>query len=255
MALHFLERYRICCLKIGSKWDLRRFCSAVNATALVRLGPPTPDEMGACEEVTVREVGGKLITVFSQSPDSTSDFGTNRSCTPSCQLSTIILRASTSNVLADLERAVDDGVHAARMLCKDGRIVAGAGATELELAYRIRTFADSCPGLDQYAIRAFAKALEFVPKTLAENAGLDAPEIIARLNAAHANGHALAGVDIEGGRDGISGNLTGVDLETKVYDLLITKLNAFRLAIDAALTVLKVDQIIMSKPAGAKLKK
>jgi len=247
MAMHFLERYRIACLKIGSKWELRRFCSAVQATALVRLGPATPDEMGSCDEVTVQEVGGKFITVFSQSPEG--------GCRNGCRLSTIVLRASTSNVLADLERAVEDGVHAARMLCKDGRLVAGAGATELELAYRIRTFADSCPGLDQYAIRAFAKALEFVPKTLAENAGHDSAEILARLNAAHAHGHKLAGVDIEGGIDGVTGNMSGIDLETKVLDLLSTKLNAFRLAIDAALTVLKVDQIIMSKPAGAKLKK
>ena len=247
MALHFLERYRIGCLKIGSKWDLRRFCSAVRATALVRLGPATPDEMGSCDHVDVQEVGGKFITVFSQTLDS--------GCRNGCRLATIVLRASTSNVLADMERAVEDGVHAARMICKDGRLVAGAGATELELAFRIRTFAESCPGLDQYAIRAFAQALEFVPKTLAENAGLDAAEIIARLNAAHANGYKLAGVDIEGGADGITGNMSGIDLETKVLDLLSTKLNAFRLAVDAALTVLKVDQIIMSKPAGAKLKK
>lgn len=239
MAMHFIERYNMMCIKIPSKWEMRRLCSAINASALVRLGCATPDEMGYCDEVKVQEIGGRPVTIFRQS----------KSIADGCKLATILLRASTTNVLADLERAVDDGVHACRQVCKDGRLVPGAGATEMELAVQIRKYADSCPGLDQYAIRAFSKSLEFVPKTLAENAGLDASHILAGLSAAHANGHASAGVDIEGGLDGSSGNKTGILLENHVNDILSTKLSAFRLAIDAALTVLKVDQIIMSKPA------
>ncbi len=239
MAMHFIERYNMMCIKIPSKWELRRLCSAINASALVRLGCATPDEMGYCDEVKVQEIGGRPVTIFRQS----------KSIADGCKLATILLRASTTNVLADLERAVDDGVHACRQVCKDGRLVPGAGATEMELSVQIRKYADSCPGLDQYAIRAFSKSLEFVPKTLAENAGLDASHILAGLSAAHANGHASAGVDIEGGLDGTSGNKTGILLENHVNDILSTKLSAFRLAIDAALTVLKVDQIIMSKPA------
>lgn len=240
MAMHFIERYNMMCVKIGSKFELRRLCSAVNASALVRLGPATPDEMGFCDQVKVEEIGGRPVTTFRQ----------DKSKADGCRLATILLRASTTNVLADLERAVDDGVHACKQICKDGRLVPGAGASEMELAVLIRNYADSCPGLDQYAIRAFAKSLEFVPKTLAENAGLNAAHVLAGLSAAHANGHARAGVDIEGGLDGNSGNSSGILMENPIHDILITKLSAFRLAIDAALTVLKVDQIIMSKPAG-----
>jgi len=239
MAMHFIERYNMMCVKIPSKWELRRLCSAIGANALVRLGPATPDEMGFCDEVKVQEIGGRPVTIFRQT----------KSKEDGCRISTILLRASTTNVLADLERAVDDGVHACKQVCKDGRLVPGAGATEMELAVQIRNYADSCPGLDQYAIRAFAKSLEFVPKTLAENAGLDASHVLAGLNAAHANGQASAGVDIEGGLDGSSGNKSGILLDNGVHDILNTKLSAYRLAIDAALTVLKVDQIIMSKPA------
>mmetsp|Transcript_22634 Transcript_22634/g.27756 ORF Transcript_22634/g.27756 Transcript_22634/m.27756 type:complete len:549 (+) Transcript_22634:134-1780(+) len=242
MAMHFIERYNMMCVKITSKWELRRLCSAINASALVRVGPATPDEMGFCDEVKVQEIGGRPVTIFRQT-NSISD---------GCRLTTIILRASTTNVLADLERAVDDGVHACKQVCRDGRLVPGAGAVEMELSVQIRNYADSCPGLDQYAIRAFAKALEFVPKTLAENAGLDASHVLAGLSAAHANGHANAGVDIEGGLDGTSGNKSGILMENEVYDILSTKTTAFRLALDAALTVLKVDQIIMSKPARRK---
>lgn len=239
MAMHFIERYNMMCIKIPSKWELRRLCSAINASALVRLGAATPDEMGYCDEVQVQEIGGRPVTIFRQT----------KSIDDGCRLATVLLRASTTNVLADLERAVDDGVHACKQVCKDGRLVPGAGATEMELALQIRNYADSCPGLDQYAIRAFAKALEFVPKTLAENAGLDASHVLAGLGAAHANGQASAGVDIEGGSDGSSGNESGILLDNNVNDILNTKLSAYRLAVDAALTVLKVDQIIMSKPA------
>lgn len=237
MALHFIERYGLMCLRCPSKFDLRRLCTASGATALVRLGPATPDEMGHCDSVRVEEVGGRKVTIFSQD-EAGGDGG--------CRLSTILLRASTSSTLADLERAIDDGVHAAKMACRDGRLVPGAGATEMELSVQIKNYADTCPGLDQYAVRAFARALEVVPRTLAENAGLDGSAVLAALGAAHANGNAMAGVDIEAAETGRN----GVDEATAVRDLLNTKSNAFRLAIDAALTVLRVDQIIMSKPAG-----
>ena len=127
MALHFIERYGLMCLRCPSKFDLRRLCTASGATALVRLGPATPDEMGHCDSVRVEEVGGRKVTIFSQD-EAGGDGG--------CRLSTILLRASTSSTLADLERAIDDGVHAAKMACRDGRLVPGAGATEMEAASR-----------------------------------------------------------------------------------------------------------------------
>ena len=236
MALHFIERYGMLCLKIGSKWELRRLCVATGSTALVRLGAPTPDEMGWCDTVKQMEVGGRPVTVFNQKDDSGKS-----------KLSTIVLRASTSSVLADLERAIDDGVHAAKTACKDGRLVPGAGATEMEMSLKIMAYADTCPGLDQYAIRAFGKALEVVPRTLAENAGLDQGSVLAALGAAHASGKKCAGIDIDAmGKS----DVTGIQEETKVLDLYATKSTAFRLALDAALTVLRVDQIIMSKQAG-----
>lgn len=242
MAMHFIERYKLMCLKISSKWELRRLCSATGATALVRLGPALSEEMGHCESVTVKEIGGKHVTIFRQAETHTS------------RLSTIVLRASTNNVLSDLERAIDDGVHAAKKVCRNGMLVYGAGATEMELSMQIQKYADSRPGLDQYAIRAFGNALQFVPRTLAENSGLDAGVLIARLGALHAEGIKSAGVNVsrllkQGYLKDLDDKL-GINSETDIFDVMTTKLNAFRLAIDAALTVLKVDQIIMSKPSG-----
>ena len=79
----------------------------------------------------------------------------------------------------------------------DGRLVPGAGATEIELAKRIGEFGEKTPGLAQHGIRKFAEALEVVPRTLAENAGLDASEVISALYKAHSEGKSDVGVDID----------------------------------------------------------
>jgi len=232
MAMHFLERYKIMVIRIMSKFDLRRICRAIGAKALVRLGPPSPDEMGFCDKVSVKEIGGRKVTIFHQEKEDT-------------RVATIILRASTDNLLNDLERAVDDGVNTAKALCGEGRLLPGAGATEIELARQIRAFADTCPGLDQYSIKAYSEALEVVPRTLADNSGQHATDIISSLYAAHAAGDTKAGVEIEA-----PGGVKNKADEDGILDSLATKISAFRLAADAAITVLRVDCIIMSKAAG-----
>jgi T-complex protein 1 subunit theta len=232
MARHFMEKYGILSLKITSKWELRRICQALRATALVRLGPATPDEMGYCDKIEVQEVGGRNITVLEQK-DADS------------RLATIVLRASTESLLNDVSRAVDDGVQCIKAMCDDGRFVPGGGAAELELSHQIHTFADSQTGLDQYAIAKFADALEVVPRILCETSGMDATAVLTRLHAAHEKGEVNMGVDISPEGEGLADMA-----QAGVIDLLATKENALRLAVDAVLTVLRVDQIIMSKPAG-----
>ncbi|CCI50152.1 unnamed protein product [Albugo candida] len=234
MALHFLEKYELLALKISSKWELRRICRAVNATALVRLGAPTSEEMGYCDSVAVQEIGGKKVTVFEQHEED-------------AKISTIVLRASTDNVLDDVERAIDDGVNCVKASCKDARFVAGAGAAEVEVARQIQELGASTPGLDQYAIKKFGQAMEIVPRILAENSGQMANKVISNLHAAHAAGQLSAGVDVEN----MNQTLIVADaLKNGIWDHLATKLSAIRLGTDAAITVLRVDEIIMAKAAG-----
>ena len=235
MALHFMDRYGLMCLKLSSKWELRRFCQATGATALVRLGAPTAEEIGHAASVQVKEVGERTVTII-------------RAANQESKLATLLLRASTSSVLADLERAVEDGVRAVEMVCKDGRLVYGGGAVEMAMAVELTQQADKYPGLEQYAIRAFAKALEVVPRTLAANAGWDA-KVVANLQAAHAANPSTAGNICDMGINIEQEEITSMK-EAAVVDLLGTKMSALKLAVDAALTVLKVDQIIMSKPSG-----
>lgn len=94
------------------------------------------------------------------------------------RVSTIIVRGSTENYMDDIERAIDDGVNTFKGITRDGRFVPGAGATEIKLAAQLSTYADTLPGLEQYAVRRFATALEVFPKTLAENSGSHASEKI-----------------------------------------------------------------------------
>uniref|UniRef100_A0A7S2V2T8 CCT-theta n=1 Tax=Fibrocapsa japonica TaxID=94617 RepID=A0A7S2V2T8_9STRA len=235
MAMHFLTKYHIMAIKVPSKWELRRACETCNATALVRLGAATPDEMGSCSKVEVREMGGRKVIVMEQ------DQGEDT------RLATIVLRASTDAAVNDHERAVDDAVQCCKALWKDGRVVAGGGAAEMALARKIREFGQQTTGLDQYAIKKFADALESVPRILAETSGMDGTDALAQLNTIHASGNSTAGViitddDVELGKEEAG--------QPSVVDSLAVKKAALNLAADAAITVLRVDQIIMAKQAG-----
>uniref|UniRef100_A0A2N9EFB2 CCT-theta n=1 Tax=Fagus sylvatica TaxID=28930 RepID=A0A2N9EFB2_FAGSY len=230
MALHFCERYKLMVLKISSKFELRRFCRTSGAVAMLKLSQPNPDDLGYVDSVSVEEIGGVRVIIVKNEEGGNS-------------VSTVVLRGSTDSILDDLERAVDDGVNTYKAMCRDSRIVPGAAATEIELARRVKEFSFKETGLDQYAIAKFAESFEMVPKTLAENAGLNAMEIISSLYAEHASGNSKVGIDLEGG--------ACKDVSTlHVWDLYITKFFALKYAADAACTVLRVDQIIMAKPAG-----
>lgn len=233
MAAHFLEKYGLMCLRVGSKFELRRLCQAVKARPLLSLGGVSPEFQGYCSAVNVREVGLTKITVFEQ--DSKDDTA----------VATIVLRASTFNTLNDVERAIDDGVNTIKAMGKErcGRFLAGAGGVEIELAKRLRVYGNSIAGLEQYSIHKFAEALEVIPRTLAENAGQEATSIISALYASHDKGDLTSGIDVE---NGVVKDMTALN----ILDLLPVKKQALKLALDATLTILRVDQIIQAKPAG-----
>lgn len=262
MALHFLEKYELMVVKLTSKWELRRLCRAVGARALVSLGPVEKEHQGTCDRVYVREYGLKRVTIFEQADQNDT------------QVSTVVLRASTQNTLNDLEKAVDDGVNCVKAMCKNkpAKFLAGAGASDIELARLLKDFGAKSTGLEQYSIKKFAEALEVVPMTLAENAGLKAINILSQLYAAHEKGLTNVGVDIEAeGRTvelnppvtpGVrpqrpqrkqkSPTSVGVRdcVGIGILDLLCTKQQAIKLALDVAVTILRVDQVVRAKRAG-----
>ena len=157
-------------------------------------------------------------------------------------MATIVLRGSTNAMLEDTERAIDNGVNTIKSMIKDPRMVAGAGATEMYLAHEIQKFAKTQPGLDQYAVEKFGVAFEVIPRTLTENAGLKAEAIIADLYA-HAAENSKFGIDCSDGtvKDAV---------EAEIMDVMETKSWALKLCFDVIITILRIDQIIMSKPSG-----
>lgn len=229
LALHFFEKYKMFVLKLMSKWELKRIAKSVGAVAVVKLSTPTPEELGFADEVSVKEISSTKVTIFRRDQDEN-------------KLATIVLRGSTNSLLEDAERAIDDGVNTVKSLVKDNRLVAGGGATEIHMASLITAFAKTQPGLDQYAIEKFGQAFEVIPRTLSENAGLKAEEIIAKL-------YAETGKSKTAGIDVADGNVKDMK-DAYILDCMETKSWAIKLSIDAVLTILRVDQIIMAKPAG-----
>jgi len=229
MAMHYCERYNIMMLKIVSKFELRRVCKTIGAAQLAKLGPCAPEELGTCN-ISVEDIGDTRVTVFRQEETD-------------AQISTILLRGGTKNGLDDLQRSIENSVNCVKMFLGDGRLCAGGGATEIELARQLYSIGESCPGMEQYAMKKFAESLEVVPRTLAENSGQLATEAISALYATHQAGETQHGVDIS---DGSTKDM----LAAGVLDVLGTKRSAVKLAADAAITVLRVDTIIMAKQAG-----
>jgi T-complex protein 1 subunit theta len=234
IALHFLERYKIMVCKVTSKFELRRLCQATGATAMVRVGKPTAEEMGAVDICEEKELGQTRIVVFKNE-------GADKN-----PVSTIVLRASSQNILEDQERAINDGVNVYRALCRDNRLVVGGGACEIQLSAKLQEYADTLPGLEQYAVRAYGEAFEVIPRSLASNAGHKATELIADLYAAHSRGEVNSGVSVN-----VEGDVPIMDMAAAgVYDCLSAKQTALQLVSHTCMDVLRVDQIIMARPAG-----
>lgn len=232
MALHYLNKYNILAVRLNSKFDLRRLSKTVNGTVLPRLTPPTPEELGYCDSVNVEELGDTAIVAF-------------RNAGLDSRIATIVIRGATDNYMDDIERAIDDGVNTFKGISRDGKFLPGAGAVEIELAQRLSEYADTLPGLEQYAVRKFAVALEAFPKALADNSGINATEVINKLYLSHKAGNKNDGFDIDAELPAT------IDVtKTKVLDLYVTKMWGLKYAVSAAGTILKVDQIIMAKRAG-----
>jgi len=243
IAMHYLERYGMLVFKTSSKFELQRICRATGANPLVRLGAPTAEELGSCTYVGVEEIGSTRVTIFRQAADES-------------QVSTIIIRGATNNRMDDVERAIDDGVNMFKGMTRDNRYVAGGGSAEMELSVRLTKFADSCSGLEQHAIRKYGESFEVIARTIAENNGFNATEVVSNLRISHQKGNQNDGVDV---RDVVVGKEKEgeekaehvADMkETGVFDHLLSKSTAIKLATEAAVTILRIDHIIMAKEAG-----
>nr|PVC49567.1 chaperonin [Theileria orientalis] len=242
LALHYCNKYEILVLKLTSKFDLRRVCRATRSQALMSLSQlqtenrgtegeskvNVNEELGYVDSMELIEISSKRCVIIN-AKDS--------------RVNTIVLKGATMNQLDEVERGIDDAVALVDNMKEDGRFLAGGGAVELELSTKLKKFSSTVAGLERYAVEAFAKGLQVVPKILATNAGVDAETLLTQLLSLHENGNAYTSVDVE------TGSL-GNAKEMKVFDHYETKRNLLSLCYEALMTILTVDQIIVAKPAG-----
>ncbi|PKL59566.1 MAG: thermosome subunit, partial [Methanomicrobiales archaeon HGW-Methanomicrobiales-4] len=157
---------------------------------------------------------------------------------------TIILRGGTEHVVDELERALEDAIRVVSVVLEDKKYVAGGGAPEIELSLRLREFATTIGGRAQLAIEAYATALEVIPRTLAENAGLDPIDMLIALRTAHENGQKNVGLNVFEGK--------AEDMfKQGVIEPLRVKNQAITSALEAAGMILRIDDVIASAKSAA----
>ncbi|GAB1221221.1 hypothetical protein ENUP19_0071G0045 [Entamoeba nuttalli] len=230
LALHYCDRAGIIVIRVGSTFDLKRLCRVTGATPFISLTTECDSgNFGVCEKIYVQEIGSTKCTVFERKE--------------SAAVTTIVVRGSTQNILDDIEQAIDDCVCEFKILEGHKKFVGGAGAFEIEMSKKIGEVGDKCDGLKQYSIKKYAEAFQMVPRVLAENAGLDATEILSELFVAHQKDISM-GVNVDSNTQLLNTK------QEMVFDNLESKKNAIKLATNIATTILLVDQIVMQKPAG-----
>ena len=227
VALHFLAKKGILAVKNVSSSDMEKLARATGGKIVASVKDLTSDVLGEAKIVEEVKIGeDKLVYV--------------REC-KNPKAVTIVVRGGTEHVVDEAERSLHDALCVVRNAIEDGRIVPGGGAPEAEVAKRLRDYAVKVGGREQLAIEAFADAVESIPLTLAENAGLDPVDIMVALRAKHESASTPSyGVDV------FSGKIMDM-LELNVVEPLRVKLQVIKSATEAANMILKIDDLIAAK--------
>ena len=228
LAQHYLAKKGIMAVRRVKRSDIEKIAKATGARIISTLKDLKPEDLGEAELVEERKVGNdKMIFIEgAKNPKSV----------------TILVRGANDMLLDEAERSIEDALHVLRNVLRDPKVVGGGGAPEVELALKLREFARTVGGKQQLAVEAFADALEEIPTILAESAGLDALESIMKLRQYHADGKVFAGVDV------LNGEIVEDMTAKNVYEPIIVKKQAIKSAAEAALAILKIDDLIAAAP-------
>jgi len=228
-AQHFLARKKILALRRVKKSDMEKLSKATGGKIITNLDDMTEADLGYAALVEERKIGDDKMTFIEgcKHPKSV----------------TILIRGGTERVIDEAERSIHDALCVVRDVVEEPKIVAGGGAPEIEVARILRNYAESLPGREQLAVMSFAEALESIPVTLAENAGLDPIDILSELRARHDKGEKWVGVGVHEGKV--------IDTyETNVLEPVSVKKQVIKSATEASTMILKIDDVI----AAAKMK-
>jgi len=227
---YFADRNIFCAGRVTDE-DIRRVCKATGAQVQTTVSNLIPDILGTCGLFEERQVGSARYNFFLEAAQS--------------RTATILLRGGGEHFVDEAERSIHDAIMITRRAKKHHTVVAGGGAVEMEISKYLRDYARGVSGKQQMIINAFAKALEIIPRQLADNAGLDSTDILNKLRQRHAlaNGKWF-GVDIA--NDGICDTF-----ESFVWEPTLVRLNCFEAATEATCLILSVDETVRNAQSEA----
>ncbi|MEM2120476.1 MAG: thermosome subunit beta [Archaeoglobaceae archaeon] len=226
LAQYYLAKAGILAVRRVKKSDIEKLAKATGAKILTDLREISPSDLGEAELVEERKVGDEKM-VFVEGCKNPKAV-------------TILVRGGSEHVVDEVERSLTDGIKVVKCALESGKVVAGGGAPEMELSLRLKQWAPSVGGREQLAIEAFASALEVIPRSLAENAGLDPIDIIVELRKMHEAGKVRYGVDVFKGK--------AEDMfECGVIEPVKVKKQALAGATEVAIMILRIDDVIAAK--------
>ncbi len=230
VAQYSLAKAGILAFRRVKKSDMERLAKATGARIVSSLDDLSRKDLGEAGIVEEAKVGEETMVYV-------------RECRHPRAL-TILARGSTDHVIAEVQRALEDAIGVVAAALTSGKVVGGAGAPEMELAKRLRKYAHTLSGREQLAVQAFADAMETIPRTLAENAGLDPIDTLTELKAAHDKGETWAGIDV----------FTGKRLDAwkrGIVEPLKIKTQAVSSAAEVAVLILRIDDVISAEKRTA----
>ncbi len=232
MAQHYLAKADVLAARRVKKSDMEKLARATGASIVTSVDDINKDDLGRAGLVEEKKVADEDMTFVTKckNPKAVS----------------LIVHGGTEHVVDEVERAVHDALRVVGVAIEDKKLVAGGGSSETEVALQLRRYASTVGGREQLAIEAFADALEAIPRTLAENAGLDTIDSLVNLRSRHEKGEKNAGLDV------YSGNV--VDMQKAgVLEPLRIKTQAIGSAAESAVMILRIDDVIAASGLSKKM--
>ena len=230
LAQHFFAKEGIYACRRVKKSDMERLGKSTNASIVSKISELNADDLGTAETVELKFVGDEQMTFITGCKDP--------------KTVSILVRGGTNHVADEVERSLVDAWSVVKVSIEDGMIVTGGGSTAMELAMGVRDYAASVGGREQIAIEAFASAMEIIPTTLAENAGLDPINMVIEMRKQHKAGKKYAGINP------FTGKVEDM-MDLNVIEPIRIGQQAISSATDAAVMILRIDDVIASKSAPA----
>ena len=216
-------------IRRAKKSDMEALSKATGGRIVTNIDDLSADDLGSAAKVDERKIGDSDMVFVEGCPEAKSV--------------SVLLRGGTEHVVDEVKRAFEDAIGVVAVAYEDGSVLTGGGSVVAALSRDLRSYAEGIGGREQMAIEAFSSALEVIPRTLAENAGLDPVNTIIDLRKAHSEGKSKHGVNVFNGGVADMG-------KAKVFEPSRVVEQAIQSASETAVMILRIDDVISSKSAG-----